>query len=129
MDHQIFQVVLDNSAALGAASIIGYFLKNKTKFNNQAIPVMNFAIQFLGSLLLQIKPAEAASLSGVAGAAQGVLMQSVFATIMASGAQSSLKATSRTFLAILKQLLLSKAADAVAKEQEKAAGDPDRAGG
>lgn len=118
-----FSVVLDNSIAIAFATIVGYFLKNKfPKFNNQAIPVTNFAVQFLGSLILQIKPAEAASLSAVGAAAQSVLVQSLFATVVASGAQSSLKATGRTFLSFLKAILLQKAADAVAKEQAKEGG-------
>lgn len=130
MSGEIFQVVLDNSFAIAIAGVVGYLLKNKfPKFNNQFIPVANFAVQFLGSLLLQIKPAEAASLKGIGDAASSVLLQSMFATVMASGAQSSLKATGRSFLGFLKQILLAKAADAVAKEQSKANGDPDKVSG
>jgi hypothetical protein len=127
---QVFSIVLNNGLALSIATFVGYMLKNKfPKFNNQAIPITNFAVQFLGALILQIKPADAASLNGVANAAQNVLLQSVFVTALASGAQSSLKATGRTFLAVLKKILLDMAAASVAKAGGQVAGDPDKASG
>lgn len=111
--------------AIALAVIVGWVLKNKTKVSNQAIPVINFALQFLGRLLLELAggtPAEASVFSalGKAGKSVGDLAwASLATTIVATGGHSSVKATGRAAFQLLKLALLDKLVAAAAKEAEK----------
>src|SRR5690349_9557492 len=108
--------------AIGAALILGWILKNKTPFSNQAIPIANALILFLSKLVLNISPAEAGvfGVLGHVGASVGsIAYQSVVQAVIASGAQSSAKATGRVASSLLKLALLDKLVGAASKEAAK----------
>jgi len=112
-------LILNQALAVGIALVVGYLLKNKTSLNNQAIPIVNFLLQFFGRLALEIKPAEAGIFSVIGAAAYSVLFESAATTVLASGMQSSAKATGRTFLSVLKFILAQRAAAAAQKIADK----------
>lgn len=111
-----------NAVGYAVALGLGWYLKNRTSVSNQAIPVINFLVNFLGQLLLQVQPAEAGvfSVLGVAGSfLANTALEALVITVAASGTQSSAKATGRLLLPVLKQLLLAKAAKRIEEEQTK----------
>ena len=87
---------------------IGWVLKNKTDWSNQAIPVLNIALQFLGRIMLEIKPAEASVFSDVLSGAKNILIESAYTTLLATGFHSGGKASGRFFLNILKKVVLNR---------------------
>lgn len=104
------------------ALILGWFLKNKTKVSNQAIPLINFAVQFLGAVLLQIQPAEAGVFGALGKLGEGLLpiaLEAVVNTVAATGTQSGAKATGRVLGYAFKQGILAKLLEKLSKEAEK----------
>jgi hypothetical protein len=95
MDLSQWQVV-----AMGAAMAIGWFLKSKTGFKNQAIPLVTFAIQFLQQLLGQLGPAEGVVTAGVVtagfsiniGALLSPAINAFLQTLLVTGLHSGSKA-------------------------------------
>ena len=111
-----------NPLGYGLALMIGWFIKNRTNVSNQAIPVINFAIQFLGLLLLQVQPAEAGVFGFLGKAGSSILpfaLEAVVNTVAAAGTQSGAKATGRLAWAFLKRGLLIKGIEVAVKEAEK----------
>lgn len=113
-----------NPIGYGAALIIGWILKNKTSVSNQAIPIINVVIQFLGLLLAQlvVTPAEAGVFHFLGHAGNSLLpflLESVVNTVAATGTQSGAKATGRVAWALLKRALLIKGIEIAAGEAEK----------
>jgi hypothetical protein len=90
-----FQVV-----AMAAAMAVGWFLKNKTGFKNQAIPIVTFVIQFLQQVLGQIGVAEASmtpsvvALSFNLGALLSPAINAFLQTLLVTGVHSGTKAIS-----------------------------------
>lgn len=113
-----------NPIGYGLALIIGWILKNKTSVSNQAIPIINVVIQFLGLLLGQIvaPPAEAGVFGFLGHAGSSLLpfaLEAVVNTVAAAGTQSGAKATGRIAWAFLKRALLIKGIQIAAGEAEK----------
>lgn len=112
-----------NPLALAIAVGLGWLLKNKWKsFNNQFIPLANFAVLFLGKLLLEASPAEAgvfSFLGHVGLSVADLAYQSAAEAVIASGAQSSAKATGRAALKLLRLNLLAKIVALAEKAAEK----------
>jgi len=114
-----------NPIGYAFALALGWFLKNKTKVSNQAIPLINFAVQFLGAVLLAIagpSPAEAGvfgSLGKVGNSLLPFVLDAVVNTVAATGTQSGAKATGRVVWAFLKRGLLIKGVEIAVKEAEK----------
>ena len=95
---------------LGLAMMVGWVLKNKTSWSNQAIPVMNIAVQFLARLVMEVQPAEASIFGDVWKGARGLLLESAYTTLLATGFHSGAKASGRFFLSVLKQVVLNRLA-------------------
>lgn len=96
--------------------------KNRAEKLNQLIPVINFAALFIGRLLFEVQPAEAGVFGFLGGLGKGVAemaYQSAVEAVIASGAQSSAKATGRAALKLLKLALLDKLIGAAEKEAVK----------
>jgi len=94
MDLSQFQVI-----AMGLAMAVGWVLKNKTGFKNQAIPLITFAIQFLQQVLGQIGVAEAAMQPALVaafsiniGALLGPALNALLQTLLVTGLHSGTKA-------------------------------------
>ena len=92
MDLSQYQVI-----AMAVAMAVGLFLKNKTSFKNQAIPLVTFAIQFLQQLLGQIGPSDptlvaTAGFSISIGALLGPALNAFFQTLLVTGLHSGTKA-------------------------------------
>lgn len=97
MDLSQWQVV-----AMGLAMAVGWFLKNKTEFKNNAIPIITFAIQFLQQVLGQIGVAEAATAPTMAavfsinlGALLSPAINAFLQTLLVTGFHSSTKAIAK----------------------------------
>lgn len=111
-----------NPIGYAIALALGWILKNKTSVSNQAIPIINFAIQFLGLLLLQVQPAEAGVFGFLGKVGSGILpfaLEAVVNTVAAAGTQSGAKATGRVAWEFLKKSLLIKGINIAVKEVEK----------
>lgn len=103
--------LVQQGIGVALALVVGFWLKNKTQFNNQAIPVFNFVLQFIGRLVLEIAPAQAGifgSLKDIGLGVADIAFQSAISSVLASGGQSSAKATGRLALAFLKGAILEK---------------------
>lgn len=92
MDLSQWQVV-----AMAAAMAIGWVIKTKTGFKNQAIPLITFAIQFLQQLVTQVGPADPtlASYAGFSisiGALLSPALNAFFQTLIVTGLHSGSKA-------------------------------------
>lgn len=83
--------------AMGIAMGTGWYLKNKTEFKNQAIPIITFAIQFLQQVVtasgvaeasMSMTPIVAFSLANFLGPAINAFLQ----TLMVTGLHSGTKA-------------------------------------
>lgn len=113
-----------NPIGYAFALALGWFLKNRTKVSNQAIPVINFAVQFLGLLLQQIAvtPAEAGVFGAIGHVGNSLLpfaLEAIVNTVAAAGTQSGAKATGRIAWAFLKKGLLIKGIQIAVAEAEK----------
>jgi len=110
-----------NLLAGASALVVGYVLKNlvfkgKDQKLRDAIPVFNFAIQFLSRLVLEAGPASAGVFGSVgkflSGPVSDIALQSLVYTVLSSGAQSTTKNVAKSWgintLAGLKALLISK---------------------
>lgn len=110
---------------LAIALAVGWFLKNKTSVSNQAIPIINFAVQFLGAVVATLigpTPAEAGVIGFLGKVGGGLLpfaLEAVATTVQSIGVHSGAKATGRMSLALLKRLLLIKGIEIAAGEVEK----------
>lgn len=114
-----------NPVGYAIALALGWVLKNKTSISNQAIPIINFAVQFLGVVLLALvgpTPAEAGVFGFLGKAGNSLLpfvLEAAVNTVAASGTQSGAKATGRVMWAFLKRGLLIKGVEIAVKEAEK----------
>lgn len=113
-----------NPIGYAFALALGWFLKNRTKVSNQAIPVINFAVQFLGAVLLAIAqpPAEAGVFGVLGKVGNGLLpfaLDAIVNTVAATGTQSGAKATGRVAWSLFKKSLLVAGIQIAAKEADK----------
>lgn len=98
-----------NPIAVVIAMVVGSVLKNfvwKTDpQRRQVIPFINLAVLFLGKVALEISPAEAGVLNAVGGYVGGQLWplfwHSALESLLASGVQSSGKASGRYLKSLL----------------------------
>lgn len=100
------------------AILVGAVLKRKVKSDSlrKLVPVLNFAVQVLGRLVLEVAPANASVLGGVVHALKGplsdILWQSLISTVLATGVHSTAKNALQSFgvnsLALAKAALIEK---------------------
>lgn len=123
MDAELFQMLVNIGAGTVLAWGTGWFLKNRAPwFDNQYIPMLNLVLQFVTRLVLEVSPAEAGvfgSLKSVLSGVGDIAFQSAVSTVLASGGQSSAKATGRAAFKLFKLMILDRLVSAAAKEAEK----------
>lgn len=117
------ELSLPVALALGLGWLLkNVVFKNRAEQLNQLIPAINFVALFAGRLLFEVQPAEAGVfgfLGKLGVGVAGIAYQSAVESIIASGAQSSAKATGRVALKLFKLALLGKAIEAAEKEAVK----------
>ena len=101
------------------ALLAGYGIKKwipNTIINNKFIPIANFILQFLGQLLIAVKPAEAGVFNGAfAQTLAQIAVQAGLVTLLATGSHSTAKNTWQYFRQRALEAAQAKAAEALEK--------------